>query len=76
MRTITWFNSSPQCGDPTCLCSWCEELITEEDAPLVRLFDTDTSREARSHRRWIHPALYGSGLLPGIHGIDDEDHYE
>jgi hypothetical protein len=72
MNTITWFNSSPDCGDPTCLCSWCEELITEDDAPAIRLFDRDTNREARFHRRCINPALYGSGLLPGTHGIDDE----
>ena len=72
MLTITWFSSSPDAGDPTCLCSWCEELITEEDAPVIRMTN-GADQEARFHRRCINPALYGSGLLPGIRGIDTED---
>ena len=72
MKAITWFSSSPSAGDPSCICSWCEQPIGEEDAPLIRLFDTNTNREARFHRRCINPALYGSGLLPGTHEIDDE----
>lgn len=72
MRTFLWFKTSPNCGDPTCLCSWCEELITEEDAPAIRMTNS-ANEEARFHRRCINAAMYGSGLLPQIHEIGDED---
>lgn len=70
MNTITWFTTSPDAGTPTCICSWCEQPIGEEEAPIVRLFDTDTNREARFHRRCTGPAI-------GLHQeraeeIDDE----
>jgi len=60
--TVTWFKTSPNAGDPTCLCSWCEEPIGEHEAPIIRLFNTDVGTEARFHRR----CLVASGVLPGI----------
>ena len=44
---IRWFDDSPDAGDPLCICSYCEEVITEEDAPPIRLFDS--KKEARFH---------------------------
>ena len=51
MTSFIWFTDSPDVGDPACLCSLCEKLITEDDAPAIRLFDTNTNREARFHMR-------------------------
>ena len=68
MSAITWFSSSSDCGDPTCLCSYCEQPIGEHEAPIIRLFDADTNREARFHRRCAHE----SGVLPGIAFPEDE----
>jgi hypothetical protein len=51
MSAITWFKSSPSAGDPSCLCSWCEAPIGEDDAPILRLWNTHTNQEARSHLR-------------------------
>lgn len=70
MRAITWFSSSPNAGDPTCLCSWCEDLITEEEAPVIRLFDTDTNREARFH--WSCAGAAGIVSPPPISDYGDD----
>lgn len=51
MSTITWFKSSPSAGDPSCLCSWCEAPIGEDEAPILRLFNPATNQEARFHWR-------------------------
>jgi hypothetical protein len=67
-RTITWFSTSPDAGDPTCLCSWCEQPITEAQAPAIRLFDSDTNREARFHR-----GCYGAAMGMASGQQDDED---
>jgi hypothetical protein len=56
-QRITWFSSSPSAGDPGCICSWCEEPIGADEAPIIRLFDSDTNREARFHRFCTGPAL-------------------
>jgi hypothetical protein len=68
MSNITWFKSSPSAGDPSCLCSWCEQPIGEEEAPIIRMFDTDTNREARFHRK----CASASGLLPEVKFFDVE----
>jgi len=44
---LRWFTDSPDAGDPLCICSYCEEVITEEDAPAIRLFAN--REEARFH---------------------------
>lgn len=67
-QPITWFKSSPNAGDPTCLCSWCEQPIGEHEAPIIRLFDSDAGTEARFHRR----CLSQSGVLPGSSFPEDE----
>lgn len=67
-KQITWFANSPDCGDPACLCSWCGKGIGEHDAPAIRLFDRDTNREARFHRRCASE----SGVLPGVSFPEDE----
>ncbi len=80
---IIWFKTSPDCDDPTCLCSWCEQPIGEHEAPIIRLFDSDAGTEARFHRR----CLSDSGVMPGVtfpeaaiipdQGFDDEEgHWE
>ena len=72
MRSFLCFKTSPDCGDPACLCSWCEQLITADDAPAIRMTN-GANEEARFHRHCVTPAMYGSGLLPATHEIDDED---
>ena len=61
-KQITWFHTSPDAGDPACLCSWCEQPIDADEAPIVRLFDSDANTEARFHRR----CLSDFGVLPGV----------
>lgn len=68
MREILWFSGSPDAGDPSCICSWCEQQIGEEDVPVIRLFDPATGKEARFHLRCAGE----SGVLPGVHAIDDD----
>jgi hypothetical protein len=68
--SITWFSDSPDCGDPACICSLCSTLITEDHAPAIRLFDTDTNREARFHMRCA--ATAGIVTLPPISDYDDD----
>lgn len=71
-KSITWFSTSPDAGDPSCLCSWCEQLITEAQAPAIRLFDSDTNREARFHRGCYGAAM---GLAPNQEGDEDDSDY-
>lgn len=68
MSTITWFKTSPSAGDPSCLCSWCETPIGEDEAPIIRMFNTRTNQEARFHRR----CASASGLLPKVKYVDVE----
>lgn len=35
---ITWFDNSPDAGDPDCLCSWCNKVIGEDELP-IRFFN-------------------------------------
>ena len=51
MKAITWFKHSPSAGDPSCLCSWCEAPIAEDEAPILRLWSTANNTEARFHLR-------------------------
>jgi hypothetical protein len=67
-QPITWFKTSPDADDPTCLCSWCEQPIGEHEAPIIRLFNSDAGTEARFHRR----CLVESGVLPGVTFPEDE----
>jgi hypothetical protein len=48
-RSIVWFSNSPDAGQADCICSWCGELITEKDAPPLRVFNFDAGTEARFH---------------------------
>lgn len=67
-KQITWFSDSPDCGHPSCICSWCGTGIGEHDAPAIRLFDSDTNREARFHLFCASE----SGVLPGVSFPEDE----
>lgn len=71
MSTITWFSTSPDAGDPSCLCSWCEQPISEDEAPFVRLFNTETRKEARFHQR----CATESEVLAPL-GLSDVERYE
>jgi len=46
---LKFFTDSPDVGSQTCICSYCEEVIKEEDAPPIRFFDTENNKEARLH---------------------------
>jgi hypothetical protein len=48
-RTLTWWVDSPDAGHPECLCSWCANVISDEDVPPIRLFDDESGMEARFH---------------------------
>ena len=43
---LTWFEDSPDVGDPACICSHCERPIDEPDIPL-RLYKEKENLEAR-----------------------------
>jgi hypothetical protein len=43
---LLWSHTSPDAGDPTCLCSACGSWISEDCLP-VRLFDERKNVEAR-----------------------------
>lgn len=46
---LKFFNDSPDAGDQACICSYCEEVIQENEAPAVRFFDRENNTEARLH---------------------------
>jgi hypothetical protein len=45
---LTAFDDSPETGDPACLCSYCGEVIGEEESPL-RMWPPDGRSEYRLH---------------------------
>lgn len=46
---LRWFDTSPPAGDPECICSHCDEPITEGEMP-IRLWN-EQRQEARLHRQ-------------------------
>lgn len=40
---ITWFDMSPDAGDPNCICSWCSNIIEEDEIP-IRFFNEGQAR--------------------------------
>jgi len=46
---LKFFEDSPDAGDPACICSYCEEVIREDEAPAIRFFDMESKTEARLH---------------------------
>jgi len=46
---LKFWPDSPDAGDQMCICSYCEEVIKEEDAPPIRFFNRDNNTEARLH---------------------------
>ncbi len=57
MATLTWFHNSPDTGDPTCLCSVCMLVITEEQGPAIRIYREEDNAEARFHSACFSGAL-------------------
>ena len=49
-RKVQWFTDSPDTGEMTCICSWCEMVISDEDVPAIRMTtNTKLPIEARFH---------------------------
>jgi hypothetical protein len=48
-QELTWFHDSPSIGDPKCICSYCKELITEEDEVPIRMWGEHSGIELRLH---------------------------
>lgn len=64
---IKWFDTSPDAGDPSCLCSYCEELIDKDEVP-IRAVDTEKNLEARFHIKCL-------GIVTGeeIYALGDDE---
>lgn len=45
---LAWFETSPNAGDPDCICSYCGFVIPEDDVP-TRLFSQSGKLEVRLH---------------------------
>lgn len=70
---ITWFATSPDAGDPECICSLCGEPIGEEEAP-VRIFNTGDDIEAREAR--FHIACFSKiTFTPDLSRFEMPDFY-
>ena len=62
---IHWFTDSPDEGEPDCLCSYCLEVIEdneENDGPAIRMWRGGTAEEARFHDKCFNACLE-NGLL-------------
>ena len=47
---LKWFTDSPDAGDPDCICSLCDKVIPEDDAP-IRIWNPSSKpvKEIRLH---------------------------
>jgi hypothetical protein len=72
LTALSWFDSSPDVGDPTCLCSWCGKVI-ERGAPirLYRHISDDEVLEARLHDACCEPVF---GMK--VQSFDEYDDYD
>ena len=57
---LTWFEDSPDAGDPHCLCSLCLDMIKADEVP-TRLFATRGKAEIRLHKRCFKKRLVMNG---------------
>lgn len=46
---LKWFSDSPDAGDPACLCSLCEKIISEDEVPIRMWSQGKVRREIRLH---------------------------
>ncbi len=51
-QTDRLFTDSPDAGDQDCLCSRCGKIITEDEAPAIRMF-VEGKYEYRYHARCL-----------------------
>lgn len=77
LTALRWFTTSPDAGDPACLCSWCGAPIGEAEFP-IRLYwersPTDVL-EARFHDACCQP-VFGVRVISYIPTeMEDEDAY-
>jgi len=66
---IKWFELSPDAGDPSCICSLCEQLIDENGVP-IRAFDADRNLEARFHIK-----CFGTVTGTKFYTLDEDEEY-
>jgi len=55
LNELAWFEKSPDQGDPSCICSYCGFVITEDDIMPWRIFKDgpDGMVEARLHQKCL-----------------------
>lgn len=59
LPVIQWFSDSPDAGDPACICSWCGQVIEDDDNIPFRLFREENNTEARFHKDcFFNPLCY------------------
>lgn len=72
INALTWFDDSPDAGDPDCFCSWCRLPIGEREHP-IRLFREISPKdvlEARFHDACCKPVF---GVTVQSFPDEDED---
>lgn len=57
---LTWFEDSPNAGDPGCICSLCKKLIEEVETPLRMIRERD-NHELRLHRHCAEKSIRDFG---------------
>jgi hypothetical protein len=60
---ITWFEDSPDVGDPACLCSVCLHPIKEGESEIRAVSVYPIDREARFHEKCF-AEIDGTELTP------------
>jgi len=57
---LAWFETSPNAGDPDCICSYCSFVIPETDIP-IRLYHNckHPDCELKNKEARLHPACFG-----------------
>ena len=57
---LGWFETSPDAGDPDCICSYCSFVIPETDIP-IRLYHNckHPDCELKNKEARLHPACFG-----------------
>ena len=72
--SIKWFGSSPDAGDPVCICSYCGERILDDEVP-IRIFSEDNT-EARLHDFCATFVINWSALRVDRWGEKGDDQHE
>jgi hypothetical protein len=71
---LTWFEDSPDTGDPACICSFCSKVIEEGLIPL-RIFRSSDDTELRLHVDCAGQVIVEFAVSPNVSESEEKNKF-